>query len=114
KGVVLTSGITGGNGIVAGGNVVLTRSRVENNRLLSSSSSPVVQGGGIMAYGDVAATDSFINGNNAVSGGGIYAWGFDAQGSPAAGEVIVTLVGTEVNNNESQREGAAVQSRGSV
>jgi len=100
-----------GNGIVAGGNVVLTRSRVENNRVTSTQN---VRGGGVSAYGDVTATDSFINGNNAELGGGVYARGVDAQGSPTAGEVIVTLVGTAVNNNESVRGGAAVQAQGSV
>src|SRR6185503_16972034 len=47
-------------------------------------------------------------------GGGIYARGVDAQGGTTAGEVIVTLVGTAVNNNESVRGGAAVNALGSV
>ena len=104
-------GSRAGSGIVAAGDVVLTRSRVENNRV---SSFQGVRGGGVNAYGHVTATDSFINGNFAEIGGGIYARGIDAQGGPAPGEAVVTLVGTAVNNNESQRGGAAVHSFGSV
>jgi hypothetical protein len=104
-------GAKAGSGIVAGGNVILTRSRVESNRVTQYQS---VRGGGIAANGDVTATDSFINGNNAEVGGGIYARGFDAQGSPTAGEVILSLVGTAVNNNESQLGGAAIDAFGSI
>ncbi|MGD9635876.1 MAG: choice-of-anchor Q domain-containing protein [Pirellulales bacterium] len=99
-----------GSGIVAGGDVTLTRSHVENNRVVNLQN---VQGGGVTAWGRVTATDSFINGNYAEIGGGIYARGNDAQGSPLPGEVVVTLVGTEVDGNESSGA-AALHAFGSV
>lgn len=104
-------GARAGSGIAAGGQVSLIRSRVENNRVTQVGD---VRGGGITAYGRLTAIDSFINGNNADLGGGIWVRG-DLPDRPSnPGEVVVTLVGTELNKNESRRGAAALHALGSV
>lgn len=104
-------GARAGSGIAAGGQVSLTRSRVENNRVTQIDDA---RGGGITAYGRLTAIDSFINGNNADLGGGIYVRGDLPDRPSAPGEVVVTLIGTELNNNESRRGAAALHALGSV
>lgn len=103
----------GGAGIVAEGDVTLTRSTVTNNRVLDDAHDTL--GGGILAKGRVTATDSAINDNYAGRGGGIYVVGIDAHGEmPVAESMVVTLVGTAVNNNTSHDGGAAIHALGSI
>lgn len=101
-----------GSGVVADGNVSLTRSRIENNHVESNGDAnpDFTAGGGIAAGGTVSLLDSHVSGNSAGQGGGIYAEGRDAE----PGEHVVSIIGSAVNDNTSRIGASGIQSRGSI
>lgn len=102
-------------GIVARRDVSLTRSRVENNRVLPTTLDRESKGGGISAGGKVYAIDSHINGNRAFRAGGIYAQGIDRDGHPYDPQInTVELVNSEVNGNHASSVVIAIESQGSI